>query len=195
MAVEAMAVPKLLTAPGVLFLAQLGTARPTHVSAGGKFTDVWPAAWVRLGATAEGSDFSHGTEVEAITVAEFFAPVAQETVSQTTTWAFALASFTLSNFRRAMNGGVAAIAAAGVAGSEITSLKPTRPGLEVRSMLGWESVDGSTRFFGDQVLQGGEISVGLKKAPDYATIPCTWNFEVPASGDPWELVVAGTARV
>ncbi|MGH3659603.1 MAG: hypothetical protein ACRDUA_23385, partial [Micromonosporaceae bacterium] len=70
-----VAVPLLLTDPGYLFGAVLGTAAPTNTVAGSKFTDAWAAAWVPLGATIEGSAFSYSSTVEAITVAEFFDPI------------------------------------------------------------------------------------------------------------------------
>jgi hypothetical protein len=41
-----MPIPNLLTDPGFLFSAPLGTALPTHTVAGSKFTDAWAAAWV-----------------------------------------------------------------------------------------------------------------------------------------------------
>ncbi len=195
MALEQMATPKLLTNPGFLLTANLGAALPAHTSSGGRFTDVWPAAWVRYGATTEGSEFSHAVNVEAITVAEFPNPIAYDSTEQTSSFAFALTSFTLSNYRRAINGGISALVATGTAGAEVTSIKPPRLGTEVRCMLGWESLDGSLRLIAYQTIQGGEVTTSFRRAPDIATIPCSFNFETPPSGDPWEMFTAGTARV
>lgn len=184
MATSAVAKPKILTDPGVLFIAPLATAVPAHTQAGGVFTDTWPAAWIPLGATTEGSEFSYNTEVEAITVAEFLDPIKQVTTGREGSIAFNLASYTLTNYRRALNGGIAALVAD--AGG-ITSIKPPKPGTEVRSQIGWESLDGTLRLVCYQTLQGGEISSSFSKAPDIASIPCSFVMEVPETGDPWEM--------
>ncbi len=59
----AVAVPKVLTDPGYLFIAPLLTALPANTGAGSVFTDAWPVAWLPLGATTEGSKFSYSSEV------------------------------------------------------------------------------------------------------------------------------------
>ena len=69
------AVPQVLTDPGFLFAAPLASTLPTNTVVGSKFTDAWPAAWIPLGATTEGSTFSYSTTVEPIMVAEFFDPI------------------------------------------------------------------------------------------------------------------------
>src|SRR6266508_4039491 len=105
----AVATPVLLTDPGYLFGAVLGTAVPTNTVAGSVFTDAWAAAWVPLGATAEGSTFSYSSTVEAMNVAEFFDPIKYATTSRQGSMAFALASNTLQNMKRAFNGGMCVI--------------------------------------------------------------------------------------
>lgn len=195
MAVTAIATPKVLSGPGFLFGAIGGTVAPTHTSAGGKFTDVITTPWLPFGATSEGTEFSYSTSVEPITVAEFFDPISYETTERSGSISFNLANYTLTNYRRALNGGVAALAATGTAGQEITSYSPPTPGTEVRISLLWESLDGSMRLYVPQAIQGGEVTTAFRKAPDLALIPCTFNFEVPASGLPFTLFAAGTARV
>lgn len=192
----AVATPNLLTGPGFLWIAPVGTADPTHTSAGGKFTDTVPAAYLPLGATSEGTAFTYATEVEPIDVAEFLDPVRYETVSRTGSVAFALASNTLSNYRRALNGGVAALVATGTVGAEVTTFEPPNPGEEVRAKLLFETSDGSLRFIFRQVLQGGEVELAFRKAPEKALVPCTFNLEVPTGATkPFAIVAAGTARV
>ena len=193
----AIAVPNVMADPGFLWVSTLATAEPTHASAsGGKFTDTVPAVWVPFGATSDGSTFSYNSKVEPVRVAELLDPVKFFTTERGGSIAFNLANFTLSNYRRSLNGGIAAIAPTGTAGQEITRLGgPPAPGSEVRSQILWESSDGTTRVIIYQALQGGEISMAFKKAPDIATIPCTFNMEVPASGKPFDIIVAGTSRV
>lgn len=191
----AVATPTILTDPGYLFIAPLATAVPTNTVADSVFTDAWAAAWIPLGATEEGSEFAYSVDVEPIEVAEFFDPISYRTTSRTGSIAFNLASYTLSNYRRALNGGVAALTAtSGTGATSLFTLEPPTPGTEVRCMLGWESLDNTVRLICHQTIQGGEITSAFKKAPDLATIPCTFNLEVPTAGKPWTMYAAGTSR-
>ncbi len=191
----AVAKPNLLVSPGFLWMAPLGTAAPTNTVTAGKFSDAVAAAWLPLGATSEGSTFANSVDVEAVEVAEFFDPVMYATTGRSASIAFALASWTLSNYQRAVNGGVAALTPSGAAGSELTTLEPPDPGNEVRCMILWESTDATVRLMIRQAIQGGEVTTDFKKAPDKALIPCTFNLEVPTTGKPWIMWGAGTTRV
>jgi hypothetical protein len=187
------ATPNILTDPGYLFWAPLLTAEPTNTVAGSKFTDAWPGAWLSLGATEDGSEFTTETKVEAITVAEFFDPIKYSTTERSGMFSFALADYTLTNFKRAMNGGALTVVS-GTGATQLNKYTPPAPGTEVRCMLGWESVDATMRVIVYQSLQGGSLKSSFKKAPAFATIPCEFNFEVPTSGIPFALYTAGTAR-
>lgn len=188
--------PVLMTDPGILWISVLGTAEPTPVATAGKFSDALPAAWLLLGPTEEGSSFSDSVSTDTITVAEFLNPVKNVVTGRLSKLSFALASWTLSNYRRALNGGVAAIAPVGTGGSEVTSLEPPVEGQEVRSMIMWESTDGTLRLLGRQCFQTGEVSTDFKPAPDKSLIPCEFSFEQPATGlRPWKMWAAGTTRV
>lgn len=191
----AVSTPNILTDPGFLWIAPLGTAAPTNTVTAGVFSDSVDVAWIPLGATTEGSNFSYASTVEAIRVAELFDPVKYVTTERTGSIAFNLADWTLSNYRRALNGGIAALTPTGSAGSELTTLEPPDPGEEVRSMILWESTDSTVRLMLRQCLQGGEVSTAFAKAPDVAAIPCTFNIETPATGKPWTMWGAGENRV
>lgn len=190
-----VAKPNLLIDPGFLWIAPLGTTAPTNTVTAGVFSDTVAAAWLPLGATTEGSSFTNSVEVEPVEVAEFFDPVMYATTGRSTSLAFALASWTLSNYQRAVNGGVAALTPSGASGAELTTLEPVDPGNEVRCMLLWESTDSTVRVMIRQAIQGGEVTSDFRKAPDVASIPCTFNVEVPDSGKPWVIWGAGTGRV
>lgn len=186
--------PYLLTDPGVLWMATLGTAEPTPTAAAGRFTDSLPAAWVMLGPTSEGASFSDSTNTDTINVAEFLNAVRTVVTGRESKLSFALASWTLSNYRRALNGGVAAIAPQGTTGTEVTSLEPPQEGSEVRAMLMWESTDRSLRLLGRQCFQTGEVASDFKPGADNAVIPCEYTFEQPATGlRPWKMWAAGNA--
>lgn len=196
MAPPAVAVPNVLTDPGHLWVAPLASTVPTNTVAGSVFTDSWPAAWLAVGATEEGSTFAYNTTVEPIKVAELFDPISYRTTDRAGTIAFSLADFTLTNYRRALNGGVAALAAtSGTGATTLGTLEPPTPGAEVRCMVGWESLDSTLRLVCHQTLQGGEVSSAFAKAPAKALIPCTFQMEVPTAGKPWTMWSAGVDRL
>lgn len=188
--------PQILTDPGILWIATLGTAEPTPVATAGRFTDALPPAWLLLGPTDEGSSFSDNVDTDTITVAEFLSAVRNVVTGRSSMLSFALASWTLSNYRRALNGGVAAIAPTGTVGAEVTSLEPPKEGEETRCMLMWESTDSTLRLMGRQCFQTGEVSTDMKPSPEKALIPCEYSFEQPSTGlRPWKMWAAGTGRV
>jgi hypothetical protein len=188
--------PQVLTDPGILWISALGTAEPTPAATAGKFSDVLPAAWLLFGPTDEGSSFSDSVDTDTITVAEFLSAIRNVVTGRTSKLSFALASWTLSNYRRALNGGVAAIAPTGTVGSEVTSLEPPVEGTETRAMVMWESTDSTVRLLGRQAFQTGEVASDFKQAPDKALIPCEYSFEQPTTGlRPWKMWAAGTTRV
>jgi hypothetical protein len=195
------ATPLLMTDPGFLFMAPLGTALPAAgvggTVAGSVFTDAWPAGWVNLGATEDGSEFSFSTSVEPIRVAEIFNPIQYSVTEQATSMAFSLASWVGHNLRRAFNVGTGNLTTVSGTGATLLSkLTPPTPAQIVRQMVGWESLDATTRLFGYQVINGGEMTTAFKRAPDNAVIPFQLNFEVPTSpGVPFDIFIAGTTRV
>lgn len=189
------ATPAILKDPGYLFWAPLATTEPTHVAAASSYSaDTWPVAWVNLGATEDGSEFTYETSVEAITVAEFFDPIQYATTERSGSFAFNLASYTLNNLKRVMNGGTLSTVS-GTAATLSSSYTPPAPGAEIRCMIGWESLDNTTRLICYQTINSGGITSAFKKAPSYAVLPCNFQLEVPASGVPWKMYAAGTARL
>jgi hypothetical protein len=195
MAPSAVAVPTLLTNPGYLFIAPLATSAPTNTVVGSVFTDSWSGSWLPLGATEAGTTFTYQTTVQPFTVAEYFDPIKYFTTDRSGSIAFNLANWALSNYNRALNGGVAALTA--TSGSGTTALYTVTPpavGSETRCMIGWESLDNTLRLVCYQTLQGGAIASAFQKPPSVASIPCTFNLEIPSGGTPFSLFSAGTAR-
>lgn len=191
----AVTTPNILTSPGYLFIAPLASTVPANTVVGSVFSDAWPAAWLPLGATEDGSEFSYSTTVEPITPAEFFDPVRYYTTARSGSIAFNLMDWTLSNYRRALNGGMAALTAtSGTGATALYTVEPVTPGSEVRCMIGWESLDNTVRLVAYQTIQGGEVQSAFKKPPAAAVIPCTFNMEVPTSGVPFSIWGAGATR-
>lgn len=189
------ATPLILTDPGYLFWAPLATAEPIHAAAGSTYAaDPWPVAWIPLGATEDGSEFSYEINVEAITVAEFFDPIRYSTTERSGSFSFNLASWTLSNLKRVMNGGTLATVS-GTAATLSSSYVPPAPGSETRCMIGWESLDNTTRLICYQTINSTTVTSAFKKAPNLSVLPTQFNFEVPASGIPFKFYAAGVNRL
>ncbi|GLW32275.1 hypothetical protein [Actinoplanes regularis] len=187
------ATPNVLTDPGYLFWAPLASTEPTNTVVGSKFTDSWPVAWISLGATEDGSEFNYETNVEAVTAAEFFDPIKYATTERSGNISFTLIDWTLANLKRVLNGGTLAVVS-GTTTTQLNSYTPPAPGSEVRSMIGWESLDNTVRIIMYQTLNSGSIASAFKKAPDKAGLACQFNFETPSSGNPFKIYTAGTAR-
>lgn len=192
MAPSAVATPTILTDPGYLFAAPLLSAVPANTVVASKFTDAWPVAWVPLGATADGSEFSYSIKTAPIAVAEFFDPIAYKTTDRTSSFTMNLADYTAAHLALAMNGATLTVLS-GTTSTTSTKLVPPVPGSEVRTMIGWESLDNTVRVVCFQALQSGDLKMTVKKAPNLTDIPCTFDLEVPAGGHPFETYFAGIA--
>jgi hypothetical protein len=187
--------PNILQDPGYVMWAPLGTAEPTNTVVGSKFTDNWPAGWVSVGMTAEGSTFSYQINVEAINVAESFDPIKYATTSRAGSMAFNMANWALTNWKIACNGGAVTVVS-GTTTTQLNKWEAPDPGSEVRAMLGWESTDGTARVVIRQCLNGVEVQSQFQKAPSFAVIPCQFQFEVPTTGKPFTIYTAGSvARI
>jgi hypothetical protein len=189
----AVATPNLLVDPGWLFWAPLGTALPTNTVTASVFSDAWAGAWLPLGATVEGSTLSYESSVESMSVAEIFDPVKYATVSRSGSLAFALANWSLSNLKRALNG--PALTVTGSGATTLSTLVLPTPGNEVRAMLGWESQDSTVRVIVYQALSSGTIEMAFQKAPDFAQIPFEFSMELPSGQtQPFAVFGAGVNR-
>jgi hypothetical protein len=186
-----------LEGPGYLFVAPTGSALPTHAVVGSVFTDAWASPWVALGATDEGMTWSYELSTEQIEVAEFLDPIKYVTSGRTASVSFNLASFTLKNLQRALNGAATTVTTVSGTGATLLSkLVPPAAGAEIRTMVGWQSWDNTVRLFIRQAINSGSIEMAFQKANgNKAVIPFTFNVEVPATGDLIEVYTAGVERL
>lgn len=158
-----------------------------------KFTDTWPVAWLPLGATSGGSTLTYTLTVQRIDVAELLDPVQWRTTDRSGTMAFALAQWSLTNLKYAMNGGT--ITTTGTAGTVVNTYVLPVPGQEVRAMIGWESTDATVRLVILQAISSGSVASAFQKAPAFAELPTSWNMEIPTGGSqPFNTYTAGTSR-
>lgn len=197
MPLGSVATPLTLIDPGYLFIAPLASTLPTMAAAGSTYdADAWPVAWVPVGATEDGSEFSYEMTVEPIMVAELFNAIQYAPTGVSSSISFAMADFTLHKLRRAMNASTSAVTTVSGAAATLSSkLAPPGPTAIIRHMIGWESLDHTLRLIGTQALNGGQMSISNKRAPSKATIATTWNFEQPAAGDAFNFYAAGVGRL
>lgn len=185
--------PNLLTDPGVLYYAILGSTVPTNTVVGSVFTDSWPVAWKSPGMTADGTEFHPSTTVAPINAAEQIDPIAYRTTDRATTIQLTLLNATATQLAQALNGATTTVT--GTTTTTLTKVTPVQPGSEIRYMWGWESVDHTVRWVAYQTINSGDLAIMMKKAPSAASYALTLNCEVPiATGTPWEWWFAGTAR-
>ena len=175
-------------AAGSLYAAPLGTTEPTSCSG------AWPAGWVSLGYTEQGSEFDFGPAVTPIDVEEEFYPIRQAITSYSGKITFVLAELTQQSLALAMN--------AGIGSSVVTSSQPTppagqfyqepvTPGSEVRIMLGWGAEfegqadmipDAFQRFIWRQCLQVGMVKRVFRKGANKASYSVEFALEKPTTG-------------
>ncbi len=189
----AVAAPNLLTDPGVAYYAIGGTTLPANTVVGGAFTDAWPAAWLPVGMTMDGTEVHPSVTVSQITAAEQIDPIAYRTTDRATTVQLSLMNFTATMLSYALNG--AAKVVTGATTTTLTTVTPPQPGLELRYMFGWESVQHDVRFFAFQTINSGDLGINLKKAPSAAALALTLNLEYNGTyGAPFQWAFAGAAR-
>lgn len=180
--------------PGYLYWAPLASAEPTNTVVGSVFTDAWPGAWIPLGATLEGNELETAIETDRAYVAEYLDSVKTVTTTRTTTISFSLYDTTAQNYKRVMNGGtIATVSGSGT--TLLSSFVPVQAGLEVRSMIGFESTDNTERAILYQCLNIGAVTERRRKGADYNVFPAQFTTEVPASGISIKRYYAGTVRL
>lgn len=160
--------------PGKLYIAPIGTTEPTTA------TQAWPAGWVPLGYTDEGSAFNYEISTDNVEVAEELDVLARVTTGRDASVEFALAEITYRNLTIAFNGGI--ISGDGTA----WSFEPPDLGNETRVMIGWDALPNAAsndlRVIFRQCLQGGSLGLENRKGATKSTISANFQLEKPATG-------------
>ena len=182
----------LALGPGYLYYAPLGSALPTNTVEGGVFTDVWPAAWIAVGITSEGHEFSYNAESEAVEVAEYLDPVAYASTGREIGFSFEMARITTSLLKLAMNGGT--ITTSGSGATQLNEYAPPEIGEETRVMIGWEATANNERLVGNQAFQNGEVTTARRKGADKATLPVEFRLERAGTEKPFRHWTTGAAK-
>ncbi len=160
--------------PGKLYIAPLGTDEPAT------YNDAWPAGWVPLGYTDEGSAFNYEISTDNVEVAEELDVLARVTTGRDASIEFALAELTYKNLSIAFNGGII------VGDGAAWEFEPPDLGNEQRVMIGWDALknpaNNDLRMIFRQCLQGGSIGIENRKGATKSTITANFQLEKPATG-------------
>lgn len=171
--------------PGQIRIAALGSAEPPDLAT------AWPVAWVPLGYTEEGSEFSYEISTEPVEVAEELDPISTQTVGRNITVAFASAEPTVENLKTALNGGTIVVDTAPT--PLYVTFEPPDLGTETRVMIGFETEDAKARYVWRQCFQTGTVSVQRRKGAAKATLPMEFTVEKPsAGGRPFKVIQSKT---
>jgi hypothetical protein len=190
----AVVVPKgqLSFGAGYLYGAALGSTLPSNTVAGSVFTDAWPGAWFLWGVTKEGHTLNVNIDTDAVEAAEYVDPLINVTTGRTVSIEAEMMQISLTNFKRAFNGGT--LSTSGSGATLLSSFTLPAIGAEVRAFVGWESVDNTERWWALQTFQTGSVGIQRKKGADNATLPLTFTCEPDASSQPIYMFSAGTNR-
>lgn len=160
----------VLTGPGDLYVAPIGTAEPASATA------TLNAAFRNVGYTDGGINFSYALTAENITVDQELDPVRVKTTGRVATVQANLAEVNRMNLALALNAGADAAATG--------TIEPPDPGSEVRVMVLFETEEGARWLF-RRCLQTGTINMSSQKGAQKRLIPVTFSLEKPDGADPF----------
>lgn len=168
--------------PGKLYIAPLKDGLGAATAEPLAHNDAWPAGWVPLGYTDEGSVFNYELSVDNVEVAEELDPLARVTTGRDASIEFALAEITLKNLTIAFNGGIIADADT----DADWEFEPPDLGNETRVMIGWDAynafADNDLRMIFRRCLQGGSIGMENRKGTTKSVIAANFQLEKPLDG-------------
>jgi len=166
--------------PGKLKVALIGSAEPTDL------VTAWPVAWLDIGYTHAGTNFTSTLSTANVEVAEELWPVAVVPTGIVAQVKFIAAQLTAKILQRAYNGGTI------TTGSGFVIFDPPPAGVPVRYMYGWESDDLQERWIFRKCLNAGAVSIDRQKGENKAGIPFELNLEKPAGVEPFRVILDST---
>lgn len=179
---------------GYLYKAPLASSVPTNTVVGSVFTDTWPVAWVPIGVTREGHEFSAQINTDTVDAAEYLDHLKIVSTGRDLGVSFEMMQVTANSMKVALNGGTISTVS-GTGATTLTKYAPPVVGSEVRIMLGWESQDATERVVFYQCFQTGQVRISRRKGANNAGLPLDFGIEQPSTGDPFNTYYAGTTRV
>lgn len=164
---------------GRLYVAPIGTTEPVSASA------ALPSAWIPVGYTEQGHEFTSDITTEPVEVAEEIDPIRYENTRRISAVNFEMAEATASHLYMVLGGGAARA-------NDATALEPPTAGTEVGVMLVWDSDEDPTtsanvRWIYRQAKPSGTLSLAHRKSPQKVLIPVTFNLEKPTGLAPFKV--------
>ncbi len=163
---------------GTLYIAPTGSIEPIDLAT------AWPAAWVDLGYTEEGSTFTFDQTFEDLTVEEELEPLDVLQTARMVTIAFALAQLTATNIQRALNGGTI------TTGTGIVTFEAPLTGVAGATMLGWQSNDADERWVFRRCRQVSTVTITNRKAPQKRTVPMGFRATKPDNAASFKVIMS-----
>lgn len=172
--------------PGRLYIAPIGTTEPASGSA------TLAVDWLALGYTEEGTEFTFSTTREGIMVAEELDPILYSPTERTSKLVVALAEMTRRNLLLALGWGPSGT-------NNAAAVEPPNDDEMTKFMLVWDKLDtpsaSNPRWLWRQCQIGGDVAVGLRKAPDKSTLPIEVMVEKPDSARSFKCFPTSTGKV
>jgi hypothetical protein len=192
----AITVPKsaLAFGPGYLYSSAQGISVPTNTVVNSAFTDTWAAGWNPIGITKEGHTLTVDLDTDAVEAAEYVDPLLNVVTGRTITAEFEMQQINLTNYKRVFNAPNSNLVTSGSGTTLLTTFTLPSIGTEVRCQLGWESNDGTERWWATACINTGSVGIQRQKGADNATLPVTFTMEPDSSGQPVYFASAGTVR-
>ena len=162
----------VLVGVGRLWMAPIGTTEPTSASA------AMPSAWIPIGYTDQGHEYTTDITQEPVEVAEEVDPIRYEITRRISSVTFEMAEATRMRLAAAWGHGAAEADSA-------ASLETPTAGSEVGVMLVWDSEDTAAgndenvRWIYRQAKPSGSLTIQHRKSPQKKLIPVTFNLEKP----------------
>jgi hypothetical protein len=167
--------------PGDLLIAPIGTTEPVDV-----IDTAWPAAWIQIGYTDNGSAFVVDPTIDDVRVAEEVDAVAQTLTSQVSRLEFAMAQISAWHLGVALGGGTV------TTGTGIVTFDPPAPGVLKEVMLGWRSAAKDEAWLWRRCVSNGALNLERRTGNNKATIPIQFKVLVPTNAAlrPWKAILA-----
>lgn len=171
----------VVTGPGNLYVAPIGTAEPASATA------VLDAAWREVGYTESGVTIGTNITAEDTFVAEELDPLRTDVTQRTSRVVVQLAQAERQNLALALNMGANAA-------NDGTTLEPPALGSELRVMGLFQTTEGARWLFRRMFNVGG-LEMARNKAPAKALIPVEFRLEKPTGLQPFKVYPTATGVI
>lgn len=157
---------------GLLYVAAEGSDEPTTL------TGAFPAAWVPLGYTDEGSEYTREVDSEGVEVEEELEEIRTVVTGVSETIAIALKEVTAFNLQIAYNGGTTLPTATGTGADKGVTILPPALGSESRLALALRTFDNQELWIWRRCFNTGSLAIQRRKG-EASLVPVEFKVERP----------------